>query len=248
VGNTERFRTRDPLIPLPSLNITEVFTSIQGEGPSVGQPAVFLRLAACNLACSWCDTPYSWDWKRYDRYAETKRVDVEELAGRLTLDLQTTRLLIITGGEPLIQQRELATLLEMLQARVPNVRFEVETNGTLSPLPPLAALVRLFVVSPKLANSGMNRRIRIKNHALVEFEQRKSVLKFVIVTPEDVTEAAAIAKDAGFSPERVWLMPEGTDTATILAGMKQLAPVCVDRSYNLSTRLHVLLWGDTRGT
>ncbi|MCU1445027.1 7-carboxy-7-deazaguanine synthase QueE [Cryobacterium sp.] len=248
MGNAERFGSCDSLILLPSLIITEVFTSVQGEGPSVGQPAVFLRLAMCNLACSWCDTPYSWDWKRYDRDAETKLIDVEGLADRLTLDLQATRLLIITGGEPLIQQRDLAALLEIIRARVPDVRFEVETNGTLAPAPSLAALVQLFVVSPKLGNSGLNRRVRVKNEALVEFEQRGSVLKFVIAAPEDVTEASAIATEAGFSPERVWLMPEGTDTATILAGMNQLAPVCIDLGFNLSTRLHVLLWGDTRGT
>jgi len=233
---------------VPSINVTEVFTSVQGEGPSVGQPAVFLRLSACNLACVWCDTPYSWDWKRFDRDAETQRIDVAELADSLAADLETVGLLIITGGEPLIQQRDLIALLELVRAKVANVRFEIETNGTIAPSAALATLVGLFVVSPKLSNSGMARRLRVKEAALAAFQQCRAVLKFVIVGVDDVDEAAEVAATAGFAPDRVWLMPEGTDSEAIVAGMRVLAPICVERGFTMSTRLHVLLWGDTRGT
>lgn len=233
---------------MPSINVTEVFTSVQGEGPSVGQPAVFLRLSACNLACVWCDTPYSWDWKRFDRDAETQRIDVAELADSLAADLETVGLLIITGGEPLIQQRDLIALLELVRAKVANVRFEIETNGTIAPSAALATLVGLFVVSPKLSNSGMARRLRVKEAALAAFQQCRAVLKFVIVGVDDVDEAAEVAATAGFAPDRVWLMPEGTDSEAIVAGMRVLAPICVERGFTMSTRLHVLLWGDTRGT
>ena len=48
------------------LKLSEIFYSIQGEGVSIGRPSVFLRTALCNLKCKWCDTPYTWDWKKYD--------------------------------------------------------------------------------------------------------------------------------------------------------------------------------------
>ena len=48
------------------LKLSEIFESIQGEGPTAGEPCVFLRLAMCNLHCRWCDTKYTWDWKKYE--------------------------------------------------------------------------------------------------------------------------------------------------------------------------------------
>ena len=57
------------------LNVNEIFgPTIQGEGPHTGRLVGFLRLAGCNLACSWCDTPYSWDWTKYDKAEESKRI------------------------------------------------------------------------------------------------------------------------------------------------------------------------------
>ena len=56
----------------------EIFHSIQGEGLNLGKPAVFLRLALCNLACTWCDTRYTWDWKEYDRDEQIIEIPVEE--------------------------------------------------------------------------------------------------------------------------------------------------------------------------
>lgn len=231
-----------------SLSVSEVFTSVQGEGPSVGQPAIFLRLGGCNLACSWCDTPYTWDWNRFDRETETHPREVETLAAQLCDDLGEIELLVITGGEPLIQQRLLVPLLRIIRDKRPKVRFEVETNGTIEPSSALAELIHLFVVSPKLSNSGLAQRNRLRNTALIALEGYRSVLKFVIGAPDDVAEASAVAVDSGFTSTRVWLMPEGTDAKTVIYGMTWLAPLCINLGFNLSTRLHVLLWGDERGT
>ena len=56
------------------LKLSEVFESIQGEGPSAGLPCVFVRLATCNLHCSYCDTKYTWDWQNYDYEREVRVV------------------------------------------------------------------------------------------------------------------------------------------------------------------------------
>jgi len=80
----------------------EIFHSIQGEGPTNGTPAVFLRLAQCNLACSWCDTKYTWDWQHFSYDKEVVSLDAREVEERI-LELGC-RHLVITGGEPLLQQ------------------------------------------------------------------------------------------------------------------------------------------------
>src|SRR3954471_3860621 len=94
----------------------EVFASIQGEGSSAGMPSVFVRLSLCNLACSWCDTAYTWDWKRYDPKAEIVEGRVDEVLARgEELAGATTRNVVLTGGEPLQQQGPLGELATALK-------------------------------------------------------------------------------------------------------------------------------------
>ena len=106
-----------------ALRVNEIFgPTIQGEGPSAGKPAVFLRLAGCNLDCAWCDTPYSWDWKRHDRKQEEKHLSVGQVAEQLGKLLgahtvpEPAPLLVVSGGEPLIQADALQSLLMGLLA------------------------------------------------------------------------------------------------------------------------------------
>ena len=109
--------------------------TVQGEGINTGQVVGFLRLANCNLACSWCDTPYSWDWKRYDKSAETTEMDLADIAN--TIKTWNVPRVIITGGEPLMQQEEIYKLIVMC----PDIKFDIETNGTITPLLTLSDLV-----------------------------------------------------------------------------------------------------------
>ena len=112
----------------------EIFFSVQGECPATGNPSVFLRLATCNLACSWCDTKYTWDWSQHDYAKEVASLDTPEVEQRILSS--ECRSLVITGGKPLLQQSELAPLVVKLKAR--EFRFEVETNGTIVPMPEMA--------------------------------------------------------------------------------------------------------------
>jgi organic radical activating enzyme len=128
-----------------TLPVVEHFHSIQGEGTRVGEVATFIRLAGCNLRCSWCDTPYSWN-------AEGMRA-----AGKLAIDdvadLARERAVVITGGEPMLHARHLPRLVAALRGRgVEHVT--VETNATVVPTPELLAAVDLWSLSPKLAGSG----------------------------------------------------------------------------------------------
>ena len=229
--------------------LVESFVSLQGEGPSAGEPALFLRLGNCNLSCVWCDTRHSWDWDTFDKAEEVENVDAADLCARLLGQLpDTVHLLVLTGGEPLLHQTVVAPILRDLQTRRPDLRVEVETNGTIVPTSALIDIVRLFVVSPKLQNSGVPEKRRLRVPVLQTFAALPSVLKFVVTGPDDVAEAARISDNAGFPGDRVWVMPETTSAEDIGALVAALAPAAISSGFKVSSRLHVLAWGDIRGT
>src|SRR5262245_57463008 len=146
----------------PSIfKLSEIFASLQGEGRSAGAPAVFVRLATCNLHCTWCDTKYTWDWKNYDYDTEVRPVRVADLAEKIR-SFAPNRL-IVTGGEPLLQQAPLIALFALLPDPIV---VEAETNGTIAPLPALIDRVDQWNVSPKLANCGDALSLRIRREAL----------------------------------------------------------------------------------
>jgi organic radical activating enzyme len=140
--------------------LTEKFQSFQGEGPWAGQRCVFVRFSRCNLRCAFCDTPESWDWSRYNPTEVSEKVPVAELMSWVRE--RAVDMMVLTGGEPMLQQPAMTALARGLEG----VRVQVETNGTMAPTPELAALVDLWVVSPKLANSGMAYSARIRPEAL----------------------------------------------------------------------------------
>jgi 7-carboxy-7-deazaguanine synthase len=225
-----------------TLAVAEIFgPTFQGEGPSTGQIAMFLRLMRCNLDCDWCDTPYTWDRDRFDLAAETTRVPVADAAVRLLAE--DTPLVVITGGEPLLQTAAVADLTRRLVAE--GRRVEIETNGTIAPTPELLELA-WWNVSPKLRHSKILKGRRIKRGALSTFvASGRAVFKFVVQERGDLTEIDDLVDRYGLDP--VWVMPEGTSTTVILDRMRVLADAVLARGYRLSPRLHVLLWEDTRG-
>ena len=222
----------------------EIFHSLQGEGAAIGTPTVFLRLATCNLACTWCDTKYTWDWENYDYGREVASLDIPQVEQAI-LAFGCPHL-VITGGEPLLQQQELAPLVASLK----NNGFfsEVETNGTLVPVPELIRVVDQWNVSPKLATSGNLLERRILPGVLETFSLLpNSYFKFVIVEPEDIQEVCSLVDGNGLSRERVILMPEGRTPETIKSRSGWVSQACVREGFRFSTRLHILLWGDQRG-
>ena len=95
-----------------SVKISEIFESIQGEGTNAGKEAIFLRTAECNLRCTWCDTKYTWDWKNYSYDKEVKEITINDI--KQILEKLSIRHLVITGGEPLMQQDDLVELVTFL--------------------------------------------------------------------------------------------------------------------------------------
>jgi 7-carboxy-7-deazaguanine synthase len=228
------------------LLVAEVFgdqpATFQGEGPSAGTPAVFIRLSRCNLTCTWCDTPYTWDWQRFDPHEQARWQAVEELTA-WALEVPAT-LVVITGGEPLLQQRRLVPLVERLLAS--GRRVEVETNGTVAPHHALLAEGITFNVSPKLANSGVAEGQRIVPKALEAFvASGRAVFKFVARAVEELDEISVVADRFGLSP--IYVMPEGTTVEELVSTTRALAEAVPARGWNLTQRLHIMAFGNVRG-
>lgn len=231
----------------------EIFASLQGEGPSMGKPCAFIRLSRCNLACVWCDTAYTWRFEgdnrphrsglAYDRKANQLTLTEEEAAARIAALGQHR--LVVTGGEPLLQAPALARMLALL----PGVRVEIETNGTVGPPPALDALVQQYNVSPKLAHSGNPAALALLPERLAHWAaEPRAAFKFVIAEPSDVDEVLGLMAQHAMPAERIYLMAEGTDPATLARREKWLAQLCLEHELTLSKRLHIELYGDTRGT
>lgn len=231
----------------------EIFASLQGEGPSIGRPSTFVRLSRCNLACVWCDTPYTWhfegdnrphrDGETFDRASNQMTLPEEDVAHRITA-LGGDRL-VVTGGEPLLQGAALARLLALL----PPMHVEVETNGSVAPHPALDAFVNQYNVSPKLAHSGNPADLALPPERLAAWSaEPRAMFKFVVAGQADIDEVQALQREYAIPGQRIYLMPEGRDSATVRRRLAWLGTVCPQAGFNLTDRLHIHLYGDTRGT
>ncbi len=239
----------------------EIFHTIQGEGVSVGAPAVFIRASRCNLHCVWCDTDHTWNFQGtpwphekdavpgYAKHAKAEVTCEIEPAGAaervLAFGCPRT---VITGGEPLLQEAAFLEMIRIIRERQPEHQFEVETNGTRVPSPAFHEAVSQFNVSPKLSNAGMAASLRLNPQALGFFAgSPKAWFKFVVAKPRDLDEILALCEARGISRRRVLLMPEGRTCEELDRHAPWLAETCRDLGFRFSDRLHIRLWGDRRG-
>ena len=236
-----------------SLRIAETFSSIQGEGKLAGAPSWFVRLSGCNLRCRWCDTPYaSWNPEGASHTVE----DLAELAKSSGLTHA-----VITGGEPMIFA-ELPQLCAALHGL--GLHTTIETAGTVYPESWTGLACDLMSISPKLANStpindprdpkriwqSRHEQLRLNtdilNRLLRDFPEHQ--LKFVVESPADLTEIDhLLGRLSGFRPTDVMLMPEGTAPPSP-ESRRWIVRECLQRNWRYANRLHIELFGDTRGT
>ncbi|MEM4167764.1 MAG: 7-carboxy-7-deazaguanine synthase QueE [Candidatus Caldarchaeum sp.] len=222
--------------------VTELYTSFQGEGPYVGRQAIFLRLAGCNLSCSWCDSRFSWD-KKYPAFVEPTIFSTASLTEKLRRFQQ--KLCVVTGGEPLLQEKALAELSVNLAGEK---ELQIETNGTKFPHMLASSPCDIsFIVSPKLANSGMPEHQRIYPEVLKSFVETNAWFKFVVSTEDCIAEVKDIVSTIGIPTSRVFIMPEGINATSQLTTLRTLAESILSSGFNISPRLHILIWGDERG-
>src|SRR5579859_2983303 len=236
------------------LSISETFLSIQGEGPNIGRPSVFLRLARCNQCCSFCDTPYTWRFDenlphRSDKvYERTDEIFVQDIYSVFSqLRRYSANHLVITGGEPLLQQPGLIYLLELLTDNARPWSIEFETAGTIVPMIGIVEKPNVsFVVSPKLANSGNALHIRRRPKALEAFVKLNSSFKFVVCNETDFDEIDEIVREYAIPTDRVFVMGEGIDAGTLSKHTADIIQPAINRGYRVTTRLQIYAFGNRR--
>lgn len=257
------------------LAVSESFLSIQGEGQTMGKPAFFIRLTGCNLTCGVTRSTvnlaakYDWDQESIDnnRLDDAKWVcdsievwmrgtsktfqeiidDLNEQFKFIERLKQGTHL-IITGGEPLMQQDRVHAFLKYIFVNY-NVKptVEIETNGTILPTDALDWWVDFWNVSPKLSNSGMVPD-KTKNLPAIDFHNKnpKSIFKFVILDEGDWLEVVnEWMGSCNVNPKKVWLMPGASDIDQITDRGETVADIAIKNNINYSTRMQINIWNKT---
>lgn len=227
------------------LRVSEKFFSIQGEGITVGTPSIFLRLGGCNLLCksdSWvCDTIEVWSKSKKIKFKDI--FDNEEI-----VNLRRGVHLIITGGEPLLHQKQLSRFLVWFEDKYGFLPIiEVETNGTIKPLGTISKVVGYWNISPKLSNSGEDFSKRYNRDSLDWFSKKENVnWKIVISNKADVLE---FFKDFFFITldKRLAFMPAGDSQENIAEVQLKVIELCKEWNVRFSPRLQVNLYNKATG-
>lgn len=160
--------------------VNEIFRSCQGEGLSVFEPTVFVRLSGCNLAiagkpCRWCDTPHAWA-------VEGKTMSPQAIVRTIDMKFEGTKRVCITGGEPLCQELELEELVDVLKFR--GYFVEIFTNGTRMPSMSLFHVVDSWIVDIKCPSSGVAQESCV--FSWMELLRSSDVAKFVVADDLDL--------------------------------------------------------------
>ena len=228
--------------------ISEIFYSIQGEGELTGVPSVFVRTSGCNLRCNWCDTMYA-SWQ-----PEGDDLSLDDILRKV--DSFPAEHVVLTGGEPMIA-KGVHDLAQALKQRGKHIT--IETAATVAPGGIACDLASL---SPKLSNSVPDGRLpeawRQKHEALrlqpevirAWVDNYAYQLKFVVASAADVTEIQLLLRDLRqtIPSVKILLMPEGTSVEVLRGRETTLIDVCKRYGYRYCNRLHVELFGHTRGT
>lgn len=235
-----------------TIDLSEVFASIQGEGKYLGVPTVFVRTSGCNLRCKWgetiCDTPAS-SWR-----PQADCVSIDEVRQRvqaLRAEHDHVEHLALTGGEPMLQPH-LGDLAKVLEEDGWFVCLE--TNGTIAG----EVCVDFVSISPKLQSSvptgtedaAPHDRQRyqrdVLRHWIANYDYQ---LKFVINTAADEAEISAMLDDLGeVPPEHIYLMPQGVAAEELQRNSRLCGDICLRQGWHFTPRAHIELYGNVPGT
>lgn len=234
------------------LSDDKIFYTIEGEGEYAGYPSVFMRVSMCNLTCKGfasADSPHGCDsfisWSVKNRFTIPQILDLLDSEG-YTKHLREGAIWKITGGEPLIQQKNLLELVRAFAKRngfIPKIDFE--TNATIEPLSEWKAYQVTYTTSPKLSNNGDPEEKRYKPAVLRWHVQEGSGFKFVINDKKDldeVYEKYISHPDVLIPKHRVWLMPCCGSRNEHVEKAAMVAEICKEHDLKFSPRLQLVIW------
>mgnify|MGYP003352299001 CR=1 FL=1 len=227
------------------MRISELYSSIQGEGEYAGVESVFVRTTGCNLRCWFCDTPFT-SWA-----PEGDHISLDELVRRV-ISFQIEHV-VLTGGEPLLPD-DVSGLIERLTAA--GHLITLETAGTIY----RDVAVHLMSISPKLSNSTPQQHASVDWIARHEAQRNRPEvmqqlmslgryqLKFVIDQPDDVIEVEQyLAQLPTVDRARVWLMPQAITREQLVQKTDWLQPLAAEHHFRFSERRHIATFGNVRG-
>ena len=240
----------------------EIFLTLQGEGRNMGNPTVFIRASMCNLHCVWCDTNYTWNWEGTPfahKYEPTRKFKMNEQMIEMSAEeifnyikeiapFPECKTVVMTGGEPLLQQPAWIELMRLMKPH--GYYFEVETNGTILPNPEFHELIDQYNTSPKLENSGNDKKLRdrdIVQRFFVEYSD-KVWWKYVVTCEEDLKEILELVEKYNIPHDHVFLMPEGWVRKHLNEKRLWVAELCKKYGFRFTDRLHIQLYGKKRAT
>ena len=234
---------------------------IQGEGADIGLPVFFVRFAGCNLYCKWCDTPYTWYYEGSDHeHVYSDKVNRSDYEIEITPEQVVEKILalkgdseirnvIFSGGEPLLQQKQIVEISKLLIEESSKWYLSIETNGTIKLTEELGKLLNSINCSPKLESSGCLEKHRNKPKSINSYvEQAPSFFKFVAgieTFDHDIAEIENWQIENNISDNSIYVMPEGIEKDQIIAGTLFLEQN-LKKNWRVTSRLHVLLHGDKR--
>jgi organic radical activating enzyme len=225
-----------------TLKVSELFYSIQGEGKTIGTPSIFLRLTNCNLLCkskNWvCDTIKVWK--------KGNEIEIKEILNLDYIDkLKNGAHLVISGGEPLLQQKQIINLINYLKIEIANLFIEIETNGTIEPDYELINLVNQWNCSPKLSNTNIELKQRYNEIALKTLLSLNTQFKFVVNNESDILE---ILKNYSFiDKSKIILMPAGENIKQLEKIRLEVVNLCLKYNLKYTDRLHIVIWNKKTG-
>ena len=213
--------------------VNEVFPSLQGEGPDCGVPAVFVRLSGCNVRCSFCDTTYAFE--------KGEEFTVGQVAEKICA-LSEKGLVVVTGGEPLLQHVSLSKLVNTLNN---GHYFAVETNGTLAR--PVWWRRVVWDVDCKCPSSGVNDF----NEEWLSIGKVNRV-KFVVGGEKDLQFVKVIVAQANkFVPPTFVVSPVILKASTLdmmdREWLQRVWEFCVENNLRYSLQVHKVVFGNKRG-
>ncbi|WP_251619936.1 7-carboxy-7-deazaguanine synthase QueE [Odoribacter lunatus] len=249
-----------PQLPASGLDFSG---TIQGEGKLNGIPSLFVRLAGCNLHCTWqspdgnlsgCDTAYASYAVRH-----SVSMSVERVCQTILHNTEHLQHLVITGGEPLLQAKSLNLLfIRIKQER--HFHITIETNATLFD-EKLARHIDFFSLSPKLSTSvpatpyaDLHEKRRMQPEVIQQFIDHSLLykkdfqLKFVCSGDQDVAEIKELlSRLQGWKNEDVLLMPLGCNSTELQKHTQQVLKYCIQNGWRYCDRLHISLFGNKSG-